>query len=287
MQAFLITAYKDKEQLVRLINKLNNMGKVFVHLDKKSKKLSVDELKSLELTNTIFTSDYEIFWGNFNHVKAILKLIEMASNDEDIDYIHLISGQDYPVKTKEEFEAYFSSCESIFMSCSDETMYGQEVRARYSYWYPVTNGNPQSLWYKATNKSLLMLQKVFGYKNDSIREFDKVYKGMIWASMPITAAKYVLEYWNSHKNFRNRMRHIRLSEEFLFQTVLMNSIFKDNIVKDSLRYNDWEHAIGGSPAVIDEKKYNEIVASEKFFARKFESGRSDKLVVLLEEKNKI
>jgi len=65
MQAFLITAYKDKEQLVRLINKLKNMGKVFVHIDKKSKELSIDELKYKNIVANNLSTKFKYVNNNF------------------------------------------------------------------------------------------------------------------------------------------------------------------------------------------------------------------------------
>lgn len=282
MQAFLITAYKDKEQLLKLITKLCDMGKVFVHIDKKSKELSIEELKAYGFSRTFFFSKYKIYWGNFNHVNAILDLIKLSVEDKDIDYIHLISGQDYPIKNKEEFENTFLKSNKIYMSCSDDTIYGNEVRERYSYWYPITNGNPNNFIFKVINKVCLTIQKKAGYKTNAIGEFAKIYKGMIWASMPCDVAKFVLEYWNQNKSFRNKMKHIRLCEEFLFQTILMNSRYSGQIVRESLRYNDWEHAVGGSPAVIDKSSYDSIISSHDYFARKFETGQSDELMIKLE-----
>lgn len=52
MQAFLITAYKNQDQLIQLIQSLNEHALVYVHIDKKSTDLSINQLRSYNFKNT-------------------------------------------------------------------------------------------------------------------------------------------------------------------------------------------------------------------------------------------
>lgn len=49
---------------------------------------------------------YKTNWGGFNILKTELYLIKEALRD-DCNYIHLISGQDYPIKSLAEFKYFF------------------------------------------------------------------------------------------------------------------------------------------------------------------------------------
>lgn len=279
MQAFLITAYKDQKQLLRLISAVNKIGKVFVHIDEKSSEIDMNYMQSLNLDNTVFVSNYSIYWGSFNHVRAIFDLIELALKDEKIHYMHTISGQDYPVKGAEEFLNYFSEeCRAVHMSCSDDQVYDTGVIDRYKYWYPMTRQNPQALLTRALNRLFVSLQEVFRISRDSIGDYTKIYKGMIYVSAPRKVMEYVSDCFRNDRKLYKCLSHTRLAEEFVFQTILMNSEFAKYVNGNNLRYNDWEHGEGGSPAVIDENNYESIVNGNYFFMRKVASGISDILI---------
>lgn len=283
MQAFIITAYKDEQQLLRLVSMVNRIGKVYVHIDKKSTELNVDKLKNLNIPNTIFMSKYRIYWGSFNHVKAIFYLLNVALMDSKIHYVHILSGQDYPVRQAEEFENYFDTeCTAIHMSCSDETQYGIGVVDRYSYWYPMTKQNPNSIVVRGLNRAFVSMQKRLSIKKKTIGKYDKIYKGMIYVSAPRNAMEYVKDCFSKDRRLHRNLSHVRLAEEFIFQTVLMNSDYISDIDNNGLRYNDWEHAEGGSPAIINESHYDRIKEGNYYFARKFSTGESDKLIELLQ-----
>lgn len=283
MQAFLITAYKDEQQLIKLISRLNVMGNVYVHIDKKSKEIDINRLRKLELTNVHFFSKYKIYWASVNHVYAVLDLMRIALSNPQNEYFHIISGQDYPVKSCEDFEEKFNEkCHEIYMSCSGKNIYNEGVVERFRYWYPITKRNPKTLWVRGINKVLLSIQKVLGISFEKIGEFADIYKGMIYVSGPRDAFEYVLDYFDTHRDFAGRIKHIRIAEEFVFQTILMNSKFGSDIVPSNLRYNDWENGNGMSPAFLSEESFQSITEGEFYFARKLESGTSDRLIQMID-----
>lgn len=109
-------------------------------------------------------------------------------------------------------------------------------------------------------------------------EYSQIYKGLVWLSLPTEAAEYVLNYTEKN-NFLDSMYHVTIPEEFYFQTILENSKFKNNIAKDNLIYNDWNHKKYGSlPAILDENDYARVVSNDYFFARKIDPKISKKLI---------
>ena len=78
MQAFLITAYKDYEQLYELVTYLAENNKVFIHVDRSSKEIlpqHVEQLNGIYNCEAIATRD--ICWGSFTHVEAIMDLMKV------------------------------------------------------------------------------------------------------------------------------------------------------------------------------------------------------------------
>lgn len=279
MQAFIITAYKDKEQLLRLINLANKIGNVYVHIDKKSVELDATELRNMNIPNTYFISKYKIYWGSYNHVLAILELLKKAIANEDNHYFHMISGQDIPIKSKNEFDQHFNiTDEKIYMTLSTDEQYDNGVRERYYYYYPFNNGNPAGVIFRLFNRISVSLQKLLHIRRNNIAGIADIYKGMIWSSMPRSAAQYVTEYIKDNPDYLRTLKHIKLPEEFFFQTLIMNSDFRHNAVNGNLRYTDWEHGSGGSPAILDENSYDIMMSGEYFFARKIDSKVSKALI---------
>ena len=116
MQAFLITAYKDYEQLYELVTYLAENNKVFIHVDRSSKEIlpqHVEQLNGIYNCEAIATRD--IFCGSFTHVEAIMDLMKLAVKDKDVTYMHLITAQDFPVVSLDEIERRFENSDQIYL----------------------------------------------------------------------------------------------------------------------------------------------------------------------------
>ena len=78
----------------------------FVHVDQKA----WNEFSVLvdEFPETVFISKYSVNWGGLEHLRAIVDLLR-CSLKEEYEYAHIISGEDYPVKTGLQFEEFFNN----------------------------------------------------------------------------------------------------------------------------------------------------------------------------------
>ena len=109
--AFLITAYKDAEQLSLLIQVLCTYNsEIYIHIDKRSEKLTNEiKQKYSGFKNIhILKKAINVYFAGFSHLRAILMLIEEAFKNPEIVYFHLISGQDLPLLSPEKFELFFN-----------------------------------------------------------------------------------------------------------------------------------------------------------------------------------
>src|SRR5947207_15811512 len=111
--AYIVSAYKNPDQVVRLIRRLDDEHvRLFVHVDKKT---SDDEYGRMagplsELPHVRFLERHDCYWGGFGHVRATLKGIEAAlSGGFDFDYAVLLTGQDYPLMTSARIGEFFQN----------------------------------------------------------------------------------------------------------------------------------------------------------------------------------
>ena len=126
--------------------------------------------------------------------------------------------------------------------------------------------------------ALMKAQKILGIKRRFRQDFPNLYCGSSWWTLSHPCMKFVVDYTHSHPQFFNRFRYTFASTEMYFQTILMNSPFKHNVVNDNLRYIDWQHRNGSCPANLDETDFPGIIKSNAIFARKFHFPISEKLI---------
>lgn len=253
MQAILITAYKNQDYLKKLIRFFSIKYKVYVHLDKKSE-IQRDSL--LLNKNVTVIKKYIVNWGGLNHLLAILDLLEMALSDEQVKYIHIISGQDIPVKPLADF-SNFEDDSNIYMECNNVN----DIK------------NPKIKWRYTIGTMFPNMDN----RKKKIDNFVDIYKGLVWCSFPASAGKYILKYCDNGK-FIQEWKRITIPEEFFFQTILKNSKFSSKIKNNNLRYNDWHYRNGSEPAFLDVTDIKKIESENYFFARKIDPEISVKLI---------
>lgn len=281
MQAIIITAYKDKDQLLRLIRFFLGWTKIFVHIDKKCREISSVELQSLGMKNVYVIKNHSIRWASVRHLFAVIDLLKKACECDDVSYIHFISGQDYPLLSKMAFEERFVGERRIFMDwISIKEKKDKEFLYRLHYPFPSVETTFDIPILQGIQRRILHgFMRLFNLKRTRLGSYEDVYKGLVWMSMPIDAARFALDVWEKDKDFRFAVVHSFIPEELYFQTVFMNSSFKARCVNNNLRYMLWANMHprvllkGDLSLICQESERREIV-----FARKFESGISDGLV---------
>lgn len=269
MQAVIITAYKSKSQLLDLIHFFKSGFKIYIHLDNKSKLKPSD----FDFQNVTVLKKYNVYWGSLNHLKAILDLLTLATLEDDIKYIHIISESDIPLKPLSEFKK-FENDKKIYMDCMPiDKINNSKIEKRYSQGVISSNLNNK-------NKFIRVCNYVYGHthkKNNKIGEFNNIYKGLVWCSFPKNVGKYVISY--SIKNsFLDKLKHVLIPEEFFFQTILSNSKYYSEIKNDNLRFDKWKKQNGSIPAILDMSNIDELYRSNCYFARKIDPVISKELI---------
>jgi Core-2/I-Branching enzyme len=275
-QAVLITCYKDFEQLFDIINYFDNDFLFYIHIDKKSK-IDASVLHKLNsLPNVVISRKYKVNWAGRNHLLAILHLSKIALANESVFYFHFITGQDFPIKSVDEFKTYFSKNQSKsfiqnFSIPADFWKNGGFDRIQYYSLYDVFD------YFKNKNiiNFLIRLQKKMGFKRALPSNYKSLYGGSAYWSLSREALAYVV--FIEDRGFLKRLRHTYAAAEMYFQTLLCNSPLKLSLVSNNLRYINWNNIKGGSPHRLTEKDYYLIDESDAFFARKFHIHDSENL----------
>ena len=222
-------------------------------------------------------------WGGSNHLKAILYLMHEALEEHpDLDYIHIISGQDWPTRPVDEIYDFFDGNPDIYMCSEDIRNTSDKNQKRISAWQRYYSFldifDYKNMKQKILVKAFVQFQKMIG-----VNRFNKIdielYHGLVWGGMPGQAAKACFDYIHDNPDFMTFMEYGHASEEFFFQTVFENSEeWKPRIKNRNLRYMLWERKNGSYPGILDEEDLEEIKNGNYMFMRKVEFPISRELV---------
>lgn len=275
-QAILITAYKELDALLDLIHLLGNDFNFYIHIDKKTK-MNFSVLHKIK--NVFVANSYKVHWGGLNHLKAILLLSVESLKNTDNSFFHLITGEDFPIKSSDSFSKLDTSknyLEYFEMPAACWSGNGGLDRINYFQFYDVFDAKKS----RQNNflSKILRLQKKINLKRSYSDKFrEKLYGGSTYWSLNRHALNYVVNY--SNKDLFKRFRFTFCAEEIYFQTILLNSSFANTVVNNNLRYIDWSSGRGGYPAFLDDSDFDRIILSEKYFARKLQKNSNLKLLL--------
>ncbi len=287
MQAILITAYKNYHHLEDLVNFFDDKFNIYIHIDRKSS-ISKDDIQKLSSKERVqyVSQTYKINWGGINHLRAILELAEKAVGDSTNKYFHLITGHDYPIVSIDRLNDFMEKnqdkdfMEYVPLPYPAWPEDGMDRLSRYNI-YDLIDG--RTGLNERLIKGFSKLQRKIGFKRSFSKDFPPLYGGSTYWSLKRESLEYVFQYMENHPRFLERFKYSFCSEEIFFQTILLNSPMKGNIINNNMRFIIWEERNGNFPANLDCNDYNDILKSDALFARKFEYPISEDLLKKIKE----
>lgn len=288
MEAVLILAHKDLEHVLRLSNCLSEKFEVFIHFDKKTT-LSVEYKQLLNDLSIHYISEIDVKWGTWTVVEATKRLMELAMNNSEIDYIHLISGQDYPILSAEEIYNFYEGCTDInlkIFKAKDIVKSGEPILLWSKYYYDYSKINRKSFFGKTYHRLSIIWQTFLRVDKFKMIGFeDEILHGSNWAGLPRDAVEFLLESISTDSIYLRLFENSFCPDEFWMQTILGNSdTFKDRITHNNYRYINWERKYNSYPAILDVDDYKSVMDSGAHFARKLSSEHSAELMDKLDDK---
>lgn len=269
--AIAIQCHTNSNQINRLINYFQDDDiDIYIHVDKKS---NIKDDLDIKKNVYIIKNRVDVKWGQFSQVEATLNILEEIKNSNcKYKYIHLISGQDYPVKSLQSFKDYFLYQSGEFIECSHlpSDILVKRGEDRYKVYYPNWMIDRPS---KVFKRFIRILYREFILKTKILKrknlDFEYFYFGSSWFSITNDCMEYILNLLNNKNNIVVFFKNTLCADEMFFQTIIMNSYLKNNVKSNNLRYIDWSDK-KSSPKTLQIQDIKEAIKSEYFFARKIE-----------------
>lgn len=132
--AFLMMVHKRPELFSRIVHVLAAPNHYFfVHVDKKT--TDFDRYAELvkDVPNVVFTKRMSVFHGGVSQIYCELLLYKAAQSAlPKMDYFHLISGQDYPLRSNEQFDSFFEQHNGTsFAGVEDQDYHDECMKKKY------------------------------------------------------------------------------------------------------------------------------------------------------------
>ena len=276
----LIAAHKNEAQINRLISALSHPDIIiYIHIDKKCRIKASNLLPDARIIH----KTVDVGWREYSQVESTLKsLKEIVARETDFDYITLISGQDYPVQSVDSILSDLSKDQGKeFIACTTLDQNGwNKARIRYERFYFIS--------YK--NRFIKFAGGLLTFFCDKIRWKRSFYKGMLpfggpsWWTLSKDCVLFILDYTSTHKGLLRFMKKTIHADETLFQTIIMNSPFRDRVINNNYRYVEWSKIKeNGNPRVLTSNDYQKIVNSQMHFARKFDIEADEKILDMIDD----
>lgn len=286
-QAWLIMAHTNFDQLKVLLSVLDDQDNdIYVHINKKSKSPTADELsQDLKYSKLILLENrFAVDWGDNVGLDIQMALLERAMSNDHYWYYHFISGMDLPIKNKEYIKEFLIKNEYV---CSTEhrTNYIEiqkcpailEPRVRH-YNFGKTHWQDRNklslLFFRGGNKLLRYVQWLL--RIDRFNKWNmELYQGSTWWSISDEVARFYVNNKDKIKTIFDKWTFA--ADEFAIQTVVGNSEFAGSVFKptdantsQNFRLIDFKRGNGlGSPHVFTKDDEAILLNSGNMLARKF------------------
>lgn len=264
--AFLIIAHEHPDMLRQLVASLDDPeNDIFVHVDSKADRREF-EVSTRHSGIEILDDSIDGRWGDFSLVEIELRLLRAAVANGDCDYLHLISGVDYPLMPTAKIREY---CEihrgKEFIGIAKEA-YSGELKWRSQHWFLFPGEfRKRSLLKNAARAAFARLQSAVGFRRCPL----EIKKGSQWWSVTERFARYIL---TEEPKIRKWFSHTYCPDEMVVQTLCWNSPFRDAIycAEDEFegckRFIPWKE---GQIQHLTPDMFVSMKKSGRWFARKF------------------
>lgn len=268
---YLILCHKNEQQINSLIKQLDDKDVTFcIHVDKKA------QLDILSKNNIYFVDDQhriDIKWGDMGMVTATLNLIKLAIEHGPYDYVVLLSGQDYPIKNKEQINNFLSlhnGTNFIDVNTDSDKLFKRMLK-RVELYYPK--------WMLRSSLFSRMIRKVWIMASGGVTYTFKPFRrklpcnlkyayGSQWWVLSYAAIKWMNQFVEEHSYILFFFENSLVPDECFFQMLFLESPYVGTHEK-KLTYVEWENN-RNHPRVLLEDDIPMLLRQQHLFARKFD-----------------
>jgi len=284
---YIILAHKYPDQLVRLVKKLQASNvTILIHLDKNMDNSSVEQIKSMlnGFMNIHLLPRYYVRWGGFSLSRASNAAISQIIRQKyPCDYAILLSGQDYPIKSHGSLVQFLENNRGKSFMDQHPLPY-ENWRSggipRIQKWhFGLTWVTNPILRNKLKHYLELCFNKVL--PNRPFPGGFRPYGGSTWWGLSRDCLEYINSFNHAHPGFIRFFNYVGNASELFYQTVLMNSPLASQVENRELTYTDWSRG-GSNPKILLVEDFEQLVKSDKFFARKFDANIDSQILDMLD-----
>jgi Core-2/I-Branching enzyme len=269
--AYIILAYRNvsghrigtlPNQLARLVSRLDAPSvSFFIHIDANTDDATYAEMVDgmIGRHNVCFLPRHQVTWGGWGTVAATLEGLEQVIRAKVLpDYVILLTGADYPLRTPGDIEAFLAEHRGTSFI---------DVRQLPDYTW-----NWHGTMDRFHGQSLPSGMKPFGGEGR-------------WALSGDCAA-YVKGVADG--GLSRVFEGVGIPDEHFVHTVVANSPFRDRLSSlarvaapavKGVHYVDWER---GSPKVLGVEDFERLIASRALFARKFDIAEDSAILDMID-----
>ena len=315
---YVILAYKLPGQMARMIRRLSDGPdtRFYVHVDRTFDMEPF--IKACDGIPGVFflTGDDRVhsYWGDYGTAQATLNAMRRIVRDGRKGFVILLSGQDYPIRSNKEINAFLERNAdhdfSPHFSLPSETCWAQTRggRNRLEY-YHVSLHRPgravQSVDicpFDFSPGNLKKILYVIRFRPDMFFHLPRMmfvrrkkpdclqyYGGETWWVMRTATAAAILEFLERHPEVPAYFREVNIPEEIMFASLLKTLPGSRDVVRDtSLRLICWDDADSSSPQLFTSEHRDQIEAAmqrdDLLFARKFDETQDSAVLDWLDRK---
>jgi hypothetical protein len=222
-----------------------------------------------DVPNVRFLTRHVSHWAGFGHVRATLKgLADVVEHAGPFDYVVLLTGQDYPLRSAPYIERFLGDAEGrTFMN---------HWPLPSAHWEPRGGLNRIEDWHLITYRRLHLALPLSRRLPGGLRPYGG---GAYWC-MSRQVAEYVHDFVQGNPAYVRFFKHVFVPDELFFQTIVLNSPLRETVVNDHLRFIDWSEEPG--PTILRIEHLPKLVASGKLFARKFDASVDSEILDALD-----
>jgi hypothetical protein len=293
--AYIISGYKNFDQIRRLIGRLDDPQSRFVILiDGHSPGDVFASFKKAMADNprVEIPPRRKMRWGDFSLTANCRDAIgRLLKSDFKFDYVFCVTGQDYPLQSPDEIRdtlaaghgSSFVLHEAFPVKRWEPSGMGRLYSYNFTfnrkaYTFPKWD-QPRRKWVRAIYSIINRVVPKRGPFPLGMHPFG----GSLHWTLSREAAEYVEQFSRTNPAFDRRFRFTFASDEVYIQTILANSPLKDRMIDNDLRYLKWPAPGAGSPSVLTQADLPQILSSGAVFARKFDVTKDARVLDLIDQ----
>ena len=292
---YIILAHRQPLQLSRLVQTLATANsRFYIHVDSKVDLAPFEAALAGQQAVVFLKHPHrcEVAWGDIAIVQAVIYAMQQAVQEGRKGHLVLLSGQDYPLRHKNEIEAFFDNHQQVdFITCfplpfkgwsenggMERIMHYKVNRSSQKYDYMLFPSvyDPSFSWKKCRQqlrsfplkKRLYILSLIL--KRRKFPSYAQLMGGAQWWALTNATCQRMLRFLKQHPGYFKYHQHSLIPDEFFFQSIL-HSLPPALPIKDMLTYVNWERVEEELPVTFTAADFKELAQQTSYlFARKFD-----------------